>query len=256
MEVIKKKVGELEVSVWSNRLESGAAAGRDTADRIKKLIEEKGEARVVFAAAPSQNESLEYLKNSDVDWTKVRAFHLDEYVDLRADHPARFGTFLRRALFDHVSFKQIHFLYQEGLEAEEMVKQYSALLAQYPPDLMLLGVGESGHLAFNDPAVADFDDPEVVKVVELDEICRMQQVNDGCFGSLDEVPMRAMTITLGGLKRIPQHVTVVPGIRKADAVKAMLTGPITAECPASMLRTSSGGKLYLDRDSASLAFDL
>ena len=98
MEVIKKKVGELEVSVWSNRLESGAAAGRDTADRIKKLIEEKGEARVVFAAAPSQNESLEYLKNSDVDWTKVRAFHLDEYVDLRADHPARFGTFLRRRI--------------------------------------------------------------------------------------------------------------------------------------------------------------
>lgn len=256
MELVATKIEELEVHVWSDRLVAGAAAGKETVARIKRLIEEKGEARVVFAAAPSQNESLAYLKNSDVDWSKVRAFHLDEYVDLRADHPSRFGAFLRRALFDHVQFKSVHYLYREGASAEDLVKEYSELLANCPPDLMLLGVGENGHLAFNDPAVADFEDPQIVKIVDLDDVCRMQQVNDGCFDSFDDVPKQAMTISLSTLAKIPEHVTTVPGIRKANAVEAMLNGPITTDCPASMLRTRPGGVLFLDKDSASLAIKL
>jgi glucosamine-6-phosphate deaminase len=256
MELLTKKVEELKVYVWSDRQSAGAAAGKETVARIKRLIEEKGEARVLFAAAPSQDESLAYLKDSDVDWSKVRAFHLDEYVDLRADHPARFGAFLNRALFDHVKFKSVHYLYQEGLEPNEMVKQYTDLLAKFPLDLMLLGVGENGHLAFNDPAVADFEDPAVIKIVDLDDTCRMQQVNDGCFKSFDEVPKHAMTVTLSALAKIPEYVALVPGIRKAKAVNCMINGPLTTECPASMLRTLPGGMLFLDKDSASLAFNL
>lgn len=255
MEILTDKIEGLEIHVFSNRQAAGLAAGMETEDYINKLIAQKGEARVLFAAAPSQNESLEYLRASKIDWSKVRAFHLDEYVDLRADHPARFGLFLNRALFDFVNFKSVDYLYQEGLSPEELVRRYAEILVGYPPDLMLLGVGENGHLAFNDPAVADFEDPQIVKLVELDEICRMQQVNDGCFASLGEVPHQAMTVTLSTLKKIPYHITLVPGSRKANAVNEMLNGPFSENCPATMLRTHAAGKLFLDKESAALAYN-
>jgi glucosamine-6-phosphate deaminase len=253
MEKSKLTFGKLEVYIFDTRLEMGQAAARDAATRINRFITEKGEATVIFAAAPSQNEMLASLKEADVDWTKVRALHMDEYIGLPADHPAGFGNFLRRAIFDHLPFKEIHYLYDDQLEPEEVCLRYSALIAQYPPDLVLLGVGENGHLAFNDPAVADFNDPLRVKIVELDHVCRTQQVNDGCFATFDDVPERAITITMSTIMHVRQTICVVPGRLKAKAINAMLKGEITNHCPASILRQHNNSVLYLDKDSASLA---
>jgi glucosamine-6-phosphate deaminase len=240
--------GNLTVRVFDTRSESGEAAAKDAAARISGAIREKGEATVVFAAAPSQNELLASLKEADVDWKKVRALHMDEYVGLSPEHPAGFGNFLDRAIFKARPFMEVHYL--RGKDPPEVIGRYEELLKKYPPDLVLLGVGENGHLAFNDPAVADFDDPKPIKLVRLDDVCRRQQVNDGCFASFDEVPKKALTLTMSTLRRIPGKVTVVPGPTKADAVFHALTGPIGTACPASILRECWPSTLYLDADSA------
>ena len=254
MELYNEMVEKLEVKVFETRREMGLNAAKDVEHRLKRIIAEKGEATVVFAAAPSQNELLEELLRCDVDWKNVRAMHMDEYIGLPKEAPAGFGNFLRRAIFDHVTFKEIHYLADAGEEEAKACEAYSALLEKYPPDLILLGVGENGHLAFNDPPVADFEDPHLVKVVELDEVCRNQQVNDGCFPSLEDVPKYALTLTMSAIIQTPETVAVVPGKLKADAIEAMLHGPISTACPASVLRTHPSSVLYLDKDSASKAF--
>lgn len=253
MEIINKVVDKLQVRVFDTRKEMGINAAKDVENRLKRIIATKGEATVVFAAAPSQNELLEELLSCDIDWSSVRAMHMDEYLGLPKDAPAGFGNFLRRAIFDRVAFKEILYLADAGEDEEEACAAYSALLEKYPPDLILLGVGENGHLAFNDPPVADFNDPYLVKVVELDEICRNQQVNDGCFPSLEDVPKFALTLTMSAIIKVPETVVVVPGILKANAIEAMLHGPISTACPASILRTHPSSTLYLDKDSASKA---
>ncbi len=251
MERKQFKVGELSVRVFDTREEMGQAAAKDAEQRINRLIADKGAVNIVFAAAPSQNELLSALKETDIDWTKVRAMHMDEYIGLTEGHEAGFGNFLRRAIFDDLPFKAVHFLYDSDADPEAICARYSELIKKYPPDLVLLGVGENGHLAFNDPAVADFEDPKLVKIVELDDVCRMQQVNDGCFGTFDEVPEKAITLTMRALLNIQEMVTVVPGRNKAPAIKRMLNGEISTECPASVLRTVENAALYLDMDSAS-----
>jgi glucosamine-6-phosphate deaminase len=253
MECKKFKVDELNVFIFDTRDEIGRAAADDAEARINRVIAEKGEATLVLAAAPSQNEVLANLKDADVDWTKVRALHLDEYIGLPEDHEAGFGNFLRRAIFNDLPFKAVHYLYECDIDPETICENYSILLKKYPPDLVLLGVGENGHLAFNDPAVADFEDPLLVKIVELDDICRMQQVNDGCFASFDEVPEKAITLTMRALINIKEKVAVVPGKNKAPAIDRMLNGEISTECPASILRTAKSATLYLDAESASQA---
>lgn len=253
MEIINKVVDKLQVRVFDTRREMGINAAKDVENRLKRIIATKGEATVVFAAAPSQNELLEELLSCDIDWSSVRAMHMDEYLGLPKDAPAGFGNFLRRAIFDRVAFKEIFYLADAGEDEEKACAAYSALLEKYPPDLILLGVGENGHLAFNDPPVADFNDPYLVKVVELDEICRNQQVNDGCFPSLEDVPKLALTLTMSAIIKVPETVVVVPGILKANAIEAMLHGPISTACPASVLRTHPSSTLYLDKDSASKA---
>lgn len=242
---------KLSVHIFKTRNEMGVVAAEDIRQRIARIIAEKDEAVVVFAAAPSQNEMLSALKDTDIDWTKVRALHMDEYIGLPEDHEAGFGNFLRRALFNDLPFKEVHYLYDRNADPEDICTQYSQLLKEYPPDLVLLGVGENGHLAFNDPAVADFNDPKLVKIVELDDICRMQQVNDGCFATFDEVPAKAITLTMSAILNIKEAVTVVPGKNKAAAIERLINGKITTECPASILRTHTNAVLYLDLDSAS-----
>lgn len=254
MELYNKELDQLTVRVFETRSEMGLEAARDVENRLKRIIAEKGEATVVFAAAPSQNELLEALTKCDVEWNRVRALHMDEYIGLSKDAPAGFGNFLRRAIFDQVTFKEIHYLADAGDEEEKACKAYSALMEKYPPDLILLGVGENGHLAFNDPPVADFKDPYTVKVVELDDICRNQQVNDGCFSTLDDVPKYALTLTMSAIIKTPETVAVVPGKLKANAIETMLHGPVSTNCPASILRTHPSSVLYLDKDSASKAF--
>lgn len=256
MEKMQMKIDKLNVHVFETREEMGKIAAKDAALCINQAIATKGEATVVFAAAPSQNELLAALKTFEVDWTKVRALHMDEYIGLPQDHPAGFGNFLRRAIFDYLPFKEIHYLSDTEIDPDENCQRYTALLETYPPDLVLLGVGENGHLAFNDPAVANFDDPLSVKVVELDNICRMQQVNDGCFADLGDVPNKAITITISAIFAIKQTICVVPGKLKAPAVDRMLNDEISSSCPASILRTHDHSSLYLDLDSAKLAFNL
>lgn len=252
MEIATKKVENLPVRIFSSREEMGKEAAVDAARRINAIIARKGEANLVFAAAPSQNELLENLMKQDIDWTRIRGFHQDEYVGIDDSEPAGFGNFMRRAIFDRVPFRELHYMLCKSDEVEEKCREYAALLQKYPVDLIFLGMGENGHMAFNDPPVADFNDPEMVKVVELDPICRQQQVNDGCFGTIDDVPKQAMTMTMSCIMSIPEAVCVVPTNRKAKAVRDALCGPVTTACPASILRTHSNAILYLDQDSASL----
>ena len=246
-----EKVEKLSVYTFETREEMGKVAAADAAARINAIIEKNGVANVVFAAAPSQNDLLENLLKTDIDWSKVRAFHQDEYVGISADEPAGFGNFLDRAIFKKVNFKELHYLLCSAEEAEEKCEAYAELLRQYPIDLIFLGIGENGHLAFNDPAVADFNDPKMVKIVELDDVCRQQQVNDGCFATLDDVPKQAMTMTMSLIMAIPEAICVVPTIRKANAVYHALLGEVTTACPASILRNHPNAALYLDKDSAS-----
>ena len=196
MERQQQIIDGLPVHVFDTRAEMGAAAARGAAHIIREAIDKKGEANVVFAAAPSQDDLIASLLGQDIDWRRVRGFHQDEYIGLDPAHSAGFGNFLRRAIFDRVPFGELFYMACPPDEAEAMCEKYTALLEEYPPDLIFLGVGENGHLAFNDPAVADFNDPRRVKVVSLDDVCRMQQVNDGCFASIDEVPRQALTLTM------------------------------------------------------------
>lgn len=249
--MITKKVENLPVKIFETRKEMGCEAAIDAAKIINEAIAKNGVANVVFAAAPSQDDLLENLLKQDIDWSKVKAFHQDEYIGIDDKEPAGFGNFLNRAIFDKVPFRERHYLLCEADSAEDKCEEYTKLIKENPIDLIFLGIGENGHLAFNDPAVADFEDPKTVKVVELDEVCRQQQVNDGCFASLENVPKQAMTLTMSFIMNVPHAICVVPTIRKANAVHDALLGPVTTACPASVLRKHGDAVLYLDKDSAS-----
>ena len=245
------KVEKLNVSVYHSREGLGAAAAKDACARINAAIAARGCANVIFAAAPSQNELLENMLKENVDWSKVRAFHQDEYVGIDASEPAGFGNFLDRAIWDKVKFMEVHYLLCDADKAEAKCEEYAQLLKKYPVDVILLGIGENGHLAFNDPAVADFNDPKVVKIVELDDVCRQQQVNDGCFPTLNDVPKQAMSLTMSFIMSVPNAICVVPTDRKANAVYGATRGPVTTACPASILRQHKNAGLYLDKAAAS-----
>ncbi|NLB77541.1 MAG: glucosamine-6-phosphate deaminase [Clostridiaceae bacterium] len=205
----------------------------------------------MFAAAPSQNETLEALcADSGIEWSRVNAFHMDEYVGLDASHPAGFRNFLRRAIFERFPFKKLYLLDGNAIDPEKAAEEYEESLRAHPLDICLMGVGENGHIAFNDPPVADFNDPKLVKVVELDLPCRQQQVNDGCFKTIEDVPTHALTATIPALLGAARLFCSVPGKTKATAIRAMLEGEISSECPASVLRRHTGASLYLDKDSA------
>lgn len=247
----EQKVEKLSVRIFEDRKQMGVVAAEDAAKIINAVIAKNGVANVVFAAAPSQDDLLENLLKQDIDWSKVRGFHQDEYIGIDETEPAGFGNFLRRAIFDKVNFKELHYLLCAEDAAEAKCAEYAELLKKYPIDLILLGIGENGHLAFNDPAVADFQDPKMIKVVELDDVCRQQQVNDGCFATLDDVPKQAMSLTMSFIMSVPHAICVVPTIRKANAVYNALRGPVTTACPASILRFHEHAGLYLDAQSAS-----
>ena len=243
---------QLTVKVFENRTLMGEDAARDIKAAICRLLKEKDEIYMVFAAAPSQNDVLKSLtQDKDIEWNRVNAFHMDEYVGLPADAPQGFGNFLRRGIFDRRDFHSVSYLAGEGT-AEELCAGYTEKLAQAPIDIVCMGIGENGHIAFNDPHVADFNDPKAVKVVSLDQTCRQQQVNDGCFASIDEVPTHAITLTIPTLANAAYHFCIVPTALKAPAVKATVEGPVSEVCPATVLRGVPGSILYLDEASASL----
>ncbi len=252
MAVLKDyKADQLRVMIFDTRTAMGNEAGAQAARCIRELLEKKKELNVIFAAAPSQNETLAaLLAAEDIDWGRVNAYHMDEYVGLDPEHPAGFRNYLRRTVFDRIPLKSVNLINGNAPDAKEEAKRYGELLREHPADVCLLGVGENGHLAFNDPPVADFEDRNLAKVVELEERCRRQQVNDGCFELLEQVPAHAITVTIPGLTRAGHMFCSVPGTAKAEAVRDMLNGTVSCRCPASILTTHPGAVLYLDQGSA------
>ncbi len=244
------KADKLDVKIYDTRRNMGVEAAREATGCIKEMLSRKKEIYMVFAAAPSQNEFLEALAAAEgIDWSRVHALHMDEYVDLPDDAPQGFGNFLRRAIFDKVPFASVEYI-GTGSDPEESCRRYDEILSRNRVDIVCMGIGENGHIAFNDPHVADFKDPKRIKKVDLDEVCRQQQVNDGCFASLDDVPRYAVTLTIPALVDTDRIFCVVPAASKANAVKAAVTGPVSEKCPSSILRTCSYATLYADADSA------
>jgi glucosamine-6-phosphate deaminase len=186
-----------------------------------------------------------------VDWGRVVAFLLDEYLGLPADHPASFRRYLRERVFQHLEFGEVHLLQGDAPDAEAECRRYAGLLAEAPIDLACIGIGENGHLAFNDPP-ADFEAPGLVHIVDLDEACRRQQVGEGHFASVDGVPPRALSLTVPAILSARIIYCVVPDRRKAEAVRCSLQGPISPSCPGSALRRHQNCRMFLDLDSASL----
>ena len=247
---------KLTVRVFDSRSDMGAAAAEACVKEMQKLLSEKESIRMIFAAAPSQNEFLAALveagKDGRVDYSRVHAFHMDEYVGLAADAPQGFGNFLRDRLFGLLPFASVTYLNGNAADPAEECAHYTTLLKEAPIDIVCMGIGENGHIAFNDPHVADFNDPAAVKVVELDHTCRQQQVNDGCFAKLDDVPTHALTLTIPTLVAPKTVFCMVPAPTKAKAVQAAVEGPISEACPASILRRHDNASLWLDPDSAVL----
>ncbi|WP_435021006.1 glucosamine-6-phosphate deaminase [Tundrisphaera sp. TA3] len=249
-------VDSLRVIVHEDRARMGRAAAQSVAQAIAARQAQGGQARVVFAAAPSQDEFLAGLvAATEVDWSRVVGLHMDEYLGLGPDHPGSFRRYLQEHLFRLVGLGPDRLQLIPGEQVEQPARTalgYEDILRAGPIDLVCAGIGENGHLAFNDPPVADFLDPQLVKVVRLDSGCRTQQLNDGCFSRIEDVPTHAFTLTVPALLSAPILSVVVPGPRKAEAVLATLRGPITEACPASALRRHPGATLHLDRDSARL----
>ena len=243
----------LTVNAYDTRTEMGQAAARDIKARILSLLEIKETINMIFAAAPSQNEVLAALANDkEIPWERVNAFHMDEYIGLSADAPQGFGNFLKEHIFGLAPFGSVNCIDISAQNPEAECERYTALLAKYPTDIVVMGIGENGHIAFNDPPVADFNDPRAVKPVLLDEVCRNQQVHDGCFAAIDEVPKYAITLTVPTLFAGAYLFCIVPAKTKANAVRATLVGEIGEACPATVLRKHKNAILYLDGDSSAL----
>ena len=245
----KEKAENLIVKVYENRKTMGRAAAVDVIAKMKELLQVKDIIRLIFASAPSQNEFLETLRKApDIDWSRVTVFHMDEYIGLSTEAPQRFSRFLTDQLFDIVKPGTIH-LIDSSNEVTKECERYSELLREAPVDIVCLGIGENGHIAFNDPPVADFADSQSIKAVRLDEISRQQQVNDGCFSTLEDVPTHALTLTIPTLMAGSFLYCIVPGETKRNAVQATLHNPISTENPATILRRHANCVLYLDVDA-------
>lgn len=242
---------QLPVSIYATNEALGAAAAAEAAEVIRAAVAARGVANIILATGNSQLTFLAALRQiTDAPWAAVNVFHMDEYINLPAGHPASFPAFLRRHLLDHVPVKAFYPVPGELADTEAACRGYEALLRAHPADLCAMGIGENGHIAFNDPPYADFDDPVWVKPVKLDERSRRQQVGEGHFRSLDEAPTHAITLTIPALLSARRILCIVPEARKAEAVARSLLGPITEACPGSILRRAPHARLFLDRESA------
>lgn len=250
------KKEKMLVKIIADRDKMGKVAAKDAAAKIIEMLGEKEELNIIFAAAPSQNEFFAHLiENNKIAWNRINAFHMDEYIGLSKDAPQGFGNFLKEKIFGKVPFKSVSYINGLAENLDQECDRYTDILKKHPIDIVCLGIGENGHIAFNDPAVADFKDKKLVKVVELDLVCRQQQVNDKCFDSLNEVPKQALTLTIPALLSAQYMFCIVPSKLKAKAVYNTLNGEISENCPASILRTKENVTLYLDADSSMLLDD-
>ena len=246
-------VGTIKLEVHPNKEELGAAAAQAAAEELRRFDQLGKSIGVIFATGASQFDTLEALTSIEgLPWNHVRGFHMDEYMGLSVNHPASFRRYLREKLTQRVAMGEFFEMDGNAEDIESVSRQYIHHLDLAEPQLCLLGIGENGHLAFNDPSEADFNDPLAIKVVTLDNMCRQQQVSEGWFKNLDEVPKQALTLTIPTLFRVPKLIVSVPGHRKAEAVRRTLEEPISADCPSTLLRTHPDVTIYLDADSATI----
>jgi glucosamine-6-phosphate deaminase len=242
----------LTTKVFESRSSMGLNAANLVSEKIYELLKTKQFVNMIFAAAPSQNDFLDELIKKDIEWSRINAFHMDEYVGLDANAPQGFGNFLKDKLFKKVSFRSVQYLNGNAADLEAECDRYADLLRLQPADIVCLGIGENTHLAFNDPHVADFNDPKVVKIVDLDMECRQQQVNDSCFGTIEEVPAYALTLTVPTLVKATYVYCIVPGEKKAKAVLHTLNEDITEKYPSTILRKHANAILFIDEKSSAL----
>ena len=241
---------KLKVEVYQTESDLGQAAADFTASRLQSVLSEKGSANLILATGASQFSFLEALIPKDVDWKKITVFHLDEYIGISDQHPASFRRYLKERILDIVSPGKVYLINGDAQNLDEEMLIYENLLKTHPVDFACIGIGENGHIAFNDPPVADFNDPLWVKDVELDEACRKQQMGEGWFPTMDDVPRKAVTLTVTAIMNCRTISCVVPGERKAKAVHDTLNAEISEACPATILRNHPDTTLFLDVFSA------
>ncbi|MEQ8217527.1 MAG: glucosamine-6-phosphate deaminase [Arenibacter sp.] len=246
------QIENLSIKIYGQTKEMGAAAADYVTSKLNDAIVEKGEANLILATGASQFSFLEAMQTKEIDWGKITVFHLDEYKGISESHPASFRKYLKERILNRVAPKKIYFLNGDAANLQLEINNYEEALKAHPIDIACIGIGENGHIAFNDPAVADFNDPKLVKVVELDEACRNQQLGEGWFPSFADVPKEAVTLTITAIMNCKAISCVVPDQRKAQAVYNSLYGDIGTSCPASILRTHPETVLFLDRASASM----
>lgn len=247
------RIKQAHVEVYQDAAAMGQAAAHAAAGRLRDAIARRGVARIVVGTGPSQQELISNLVAApELDWSAIEVFHMDEYTGISADHPASFRRWLRTHVAERVKAKAVYYMNGDAADLEAECRRYARLLSAAPSDITFLGFGENGHIAFNDPHAADFEDPLTVKRVTLDERCRLQQVGEGHFPAIDAVPPEAITITCPALLRCRTAFAFVPDRRKAEAVRCALEGPLSESCPASLVPTHPDARIYLDRRSASL----
>jgi glucosamine-6-phosphate deaminase len=252
MEMKHFEVGNMKLEIHASKKAAGEAAARSAAQALKQLDETRGAIGVIFATGASQLETLHALTSMpDLPWKKVHGFHLDEYVGIDENHPASFRRYLRENLTQRVDMAEFFEIDGSSPDSDRVRQDYVQRLRKANPQVCLLGIGENGHLAFNDPAEANFDDPEAMKVVTLDAACRRQQLAEGWFVTFEDVPEQALTLTIPALFQVPKLIVSVPGRRKAEIVRRTLEDTISTACPATILRTHPDVTIYLDEDSAS-----
>jgi glucosamine-6-phosphate deaminase len=244
--------GTAHVQICESTEELGRIAAGAAARLITTAIQNNGRARVIAATGNSQLQLVKALVKEPIDWKSVDVFHMDEYIGMADSHPSSFRLWIKQRISDQVHPHMTYFLQGDAKDLEGEIRRYTDLLLEAPIDLALVGFGENGHIAFNDPPVADFNDPLTVKRVTLDEACRKQQAGEGHFKDIDAVPKDALTITCPGLFRAQAWVSCVPDGRKAAAVRNALEGPISEACPASIVRRHPQAYVFLDTESASL----
>ena len=242
----------MEIKVFPTKTEMAAAAARQAADALRRALHARGKANVIAATGASQFEFLDGLvKAPGIDWSRTVFFHLDEYVGIPVTHPASFRRYLRERIVDKVRPGQFHFIEGDAPDPKAEAARVGALIKSHPIDVAFVGIGENGHLAFNDPP-ADFQTKDPYLVVSLDEACRRQQLGEGWFPRLEDVPKRAISMSIRQILSAREIIAIVPERRKAIAVRAALEGEISSLVPASILRTHPNVTIYLDRESSEL----
>ncbi len=250
--VSEYKKEALKVKVFASEKEMGAMAAEFVWKKLKDVLEKKGYANMILATGASQFTFLDALKQKDLDWLKITVFHLDEYKGMSDQHPASFRKYLKERILNKVKPGKVYLINGDAENLKEEIKKYEISLKGHEIDIACIGIGENGHIAFNDPPVADFNDSKLVKVVDLDEACRNQQLGEGWFPTLNDVPKQAITLTIPAIMRCKTISCVVPGVKKTEAVHNTLNGAVSTACPATILRTHNDVTLFLDKDSANI----